>query len=198
MWICQNCGTENEDNFKFCWSCGENRAKAEVSPEPPPTAKPKQVEKIPEPPKSVEKTSEAKEKPPVDDDDVSPVITRVNPRPKAQAQKFDDDDDVLPMLTRVAGVEKSESYSDDDISLERKVFTIAVRLVGLFLLYQVFIALPDMFVLVSSALRENKDDISEMFTRDLIFPVAGVLVYFVLGIYLIASGRILIWLLPTR
>ena len=129
---------------------------------------------------------------------ISPVITRVNPRPKAQAQKFDDDDDVLPMLTRVAGVEKSESYSDDDISLERKVFTIAVRLVGLFLLYQVFIALPDMFVLVSSALRENKDDISEMFTRDLIFPVAGVLVYFFVGIYLIASGRMLIWLLPTR
>ena len=63
----QNCGTENEDNFKFCWSCGENRAKAEIPAEPPPTAKPKPVEKIPEPPKPVEKTPEVKEKPPVDD-----------------------------------------------------------------------------------------------------------------------------------
>ena len=102
------------------------------------------------------------------------------------------------MLTRVAGVEKSEAYSDDDISLERKVFTIAVRLVGLFLLYQVFVALPDMFVFVSSALRENKDDISEMFTSSFVFPVARFLVYFFVGIYLIASGRILIWLLPRR
>ncbi len=198
MWFCQNCGTENEDNFKFCWSCGENRAKAEVSPEPPPTAKPKTVEKIPEPPKRIEKPPEVKEKPPVEDVDESPVKTRVNPRPKAQAQKFDDDDDVLPMLTRVAGVEKSENFSDDDISLERKVFTIAVRLVGLFLLYQVFVALPDMFVLVSSALRENKDDISEMFSSSFVFPVARFFVYFFVGIYLIASGRILIWLLPTR
>ena len=198
MWICKSCGTENEDNFKFCWSCGENRAKAEIPVEPPPKAKPKSVEKVPEPPKPVEKLPEVKEKPPIDDIDMPPVITRVNPRPKAHLQKSDDDEDILPMFSRVAGVEKDVPLTDDDTSLERKVFTIALRLIGLFLLYQVFIALPDMFVLVSSALRENKDDISEMFTRDLIFPIAGVLAYFIVGIYLIASGRILIWLLPNR
>ena len=198
MWICKSCGTENEDNFKFCWSCGQNKAKAEVSPEPPPTAKPKQVEKIPEPPKPVEKTPEVKEKPPVEHVDESPVITRVNPKPKTQPQKFDDDEDVLPMLTRVAGVEKDEPLTDKDTSLEKTGFIIAVRVAGLFLLYKFFVALPELVALVSSAMRENSEDISEMFTGTFLYSAAGILIYFVVGIYLIASGRILIWLLPDR
>ena len=139
MWICQNCGTENEDNFKFCWSCGENRAKAEVSPEPPPTAKPKTVEKIPEPPKPVEKTPEVKEKPPVDDDDVSPVITRVNPRPKTQMQKFDDDDDVLPMLD--AGCRCRKRRTADGrrhFARKNRFLSIAVRARRTFSALQIF------------------------------------------------------------
>ncbi|CAN5859830.1 hypothetical protein BH20ACI4_BH20ACI4_29870 [soil metagenome] len=183
MWICQDCGTENEDNFKFCWSCGQNKAQAETAPEPP-----KPIEKIPE----------VKEKPPIEDVDEMPIITRVNPRPKAQSQKSDDDEDILPMFSRVTGVERNESLTDDDTSLEKKVFTIALRLIGLFFLYRFFAALPDMIVLVSSALRENREDISEMFTSSLLYPAARILIYFVVGIYLIASGRILIWLLPNR
>ena len=125
-----------------------------------------------------------------------PVITRVNPRPKAQTQKSDDDEDILPMFSRVAGVEKDESLTDDNSSLEKTVFTIALRLIGLFFLYRFFVALPELITLVSSAMRENSDDISEMFTSSLLYSVAGILIYFVVGIYLIASGRILIWLLP--
>ena len=198
MWICQNCGTENEDNFRFCWSCGENRAKAEIPVKSPPTAKPKPIEKIPEPPKPVEKTPEVKEKPPVDGNDGSPAITRINPRPKAQMQKVDDDEDILPMLARVAGVEKDKTLSDADTSLEKTGFIIAVRVAGLFLLYKFFIALPELIVLVSSAMRENSADISGMFTGTFLYSAAGILIYFVVGIYLIASGRILIWLLPNR
>ena len=198
MWICKSCGTENEDNFRFCWSCGQNRAKAAIPVEPPPRVKPKQVEKIPESPKPVEKTPEVKEKPPVDDIDAPPVITRVNPRPKPQVQKVDDDEDVLPMLSRVAGVEKDEPLTDKDTSLEKTGFIIAVRVAGLFLLYKFFIALPELIALVSSAMRDNSEDISEMFTGGLLYSIAGILIYFVVGIYLIASGRILIWLLPNR
>lgn len=198
MWICQKCGTENEDHFKFCWSCGQTKAKAEVSPEPPPTVQIRTVEPMPEPPKPIQKASEVKENPPADDIDLPPVTKRVNPKPKAQTQKSDDDEDILPMFSRVTGVEKNEPLTDDDISLEKKVFTIALRLIGLFFLYRFFVALPDLITLVSLALRENSNDISEMFTSSLIFPAGRILIYFVVGIYLIASGRILIWLLPNR
>jgi hypothetical protein len=197
MWICRNCGTENEDNFKFCWSCGQNKPKAEPVPEPPQKIKPKPVEKIPEPPKPVEKIPDVKEKPPIaGNEGVSPVIK--DSKPKPHVQKVDDDEDILPMFSRVAGVEKTEPLRDDDTSLEKKVFTIALRLAGLFFLYRFFAALPDLIGLVSSALRENSEDISEMFTSGFIFPVAKILAYFIVGIYLIASGRILIRLLPDR
>lgn len=197
MWTCRNCGTENEDNFKFCWGCGQNKAQAETAPEPPQPVKPETVEKISEPPKPIEKIPEVKERPPVEDVN-EPVITQVNPQPKAQIQKSGDDEDILPMFSRVAGVEKKEAINDADTSLEKTGFTIAVRVAGLFLLYKFFIALPELIGLVSSAMRENSEDISEMFTGTFLYSVAGILIYFVVGIYLIASGRILIWLLPDR
>jgi hypothetical protein len=196
MWLCRNCETKNEDNFKFCWGCGQSRAKAEISPEPPPM-KTEPVKKIPEPPKPVEKIPEVKEKSPIDDnEDISPVITKITS--KSRVQKVDDDEDILPMFSRVSGVEKNEPLTDNDTSLEKKVFTIALRLIGLFFLYRFFAALPELVTLVSSAMRENSEDISEMFTGTFLYSVAGILIYFVVGIYLIASGRILIRLLPDR
>lgn len=195
MWTCANCGTENEENFKFCWGCGRPRAQVEISPEPPP-AEHEPVEKVREPPRRVEQIREVKEKPQADEHtDVSPVNTRVTARSK---KIHTEDDDVLPMLARVAGVESGAPETDDDTSLERKVFTIALRLIGLFFLYLALIALPDLIVLVSTALRENREDISEMFTSNLIYPLARTLFHFIVGIYLIASGRILLWLLPGR
>ncbi len=189
MWICRNCQTENEENFKFCWGCGQSRAKAEIIPEPPPKTEPRQVEKIPE----------IKEKPNIAaEDDFPAEITRTESRPKASVQQTDDDEDVLPMFSRVAGVEKDEPLNDADTSLEKTGFIIAVRVAGLFLLYRFFVALPELFALISSAIRENSEDVSRMFTGSFLYSAGGILIYFVVGIYLIASGRILIWLLPDR
>lgn len=194
MWICRNCGTDNEDNFKFCWGCGQSRAKAEAVPEPPPV-KPKPVEKVPDQPKTVKSIPEPIEKPPVIKEEIPQIQPPTVSKPKPQFQKTNDDEEVLPMLARVAGVESGYSLNDDDVSLERKVFTIAVRLVGLFLLYQVFVALPDLIVLIKSSVG-NTENFSDALTSQLVIPVAKVLFYFIIGIYLIAGGRILLRLLP--
>lgn len=95
---------------------------------------------------------------------------------------------VLPYSTKI---------SNDDTDWELKVFRIAVRLVGLFLVSYVLLALPDLIVSIYSAVK-NTQNFSDALTSDLIIPTAKILFYFIVGIYLIASGRILLGLLPDR
>ena len=178
MWICQRCGNENEENFRFCWGCG--RARPEIKAEPEAT--------IPLEPPKIETS-----KPP---EPIRREIVKDIPQP-IEHRKIDETEDVLPMLARVSGVEHKASLSDDDISLEGKIFTIAVRLVGLFLLYQVLVGIPDLAVRIYSALSgETGDGAANLFTPAFVIPTAKLLFYLIVGIYLIASGRILLWLLP--
>jgi hypothetical protein len=190
MWICRHCKNESEENFKFCWSCGQSREKAELRPEPVPlaAANPKRAEKpvaVTAPPQTTV------------DERVETSRTQIPARKQLPVKKSEtaEEEEVLPMLARVAGVEKRARLSGDDLSLEEKVFRIAVRLVGLFFIYQVLAALPDLAVLVTSALRSDRA-FSDALTADLIVPAGRILFYLIVGIYLIASGRILTRLVP--
>lgn len=178
MWICPKCQNENEENFRFCWGCGATRSEIKNEPEIRTAAPPPKTEtsKPPEPIKrqSIENRSE----------------------PKAN-RNIENDEDVLPMLARVSGTERKTSVSDTDVSLERKIFTIAVRLVGLFLFYHVLVGIPDLAVMIYSALSdETTDGAAILFTAAFVIPAAKLLFYLIVGVYLIASGRILLWLLP--
>lgn len=184
MWICRNCETENEENFKFCWSCGQTREKSktveikevekEVSEKPLPKKEP--VREV----KPVEEIKTANEIKPIETTNVEKRKPRLN-EPELFAT-------VLPYAART-------SDSSDEANLEVKVFRIAVRLAGLFLLYQVFVALPDLITAIVWEFK-NRNELSDPFSKDLIIPLAKHLFYFITGIYLIASGRVLIRLLP--
>jgi hypothetical protein len=179
MWSCPKCGNENEENFRFCWGCGITRPEIKAKPEiKTPVEEPK-IE-TPKPPEPIKRE-----------------IVRNNPEPEEFRKIADDDEDVLPMLAHFSGTEHTPSQSDNEISLERKIFTIAVRLVGLFLLYQVLIGIPDLAVMIYSILSSDKSDAAEnLFTSAFIIPTIKLLFYLIVGIYLIASGRVLLWLLP--
>ena len=45
---------------------------------------------------------------------------------------------------------------------------------------------------------KSAQETSDALTNDLIIGSVKIAFYFIVGIYLIASGRILIWLLPNR
>ena len=186
MWTCLNCGTENEENFKFCWSCGHTREQSksvEVKEEIKPI--PKQPEPKNEPVRQIKKVEEIKK--PVEE--IKPAeITKVEKRksPPNEPELFAT---VLPYSA------KSSAYANSETDWEIRVFRIAVRLVGLFLLYQVFVALPDLLAVIYSSVKTSAE-FSDALTGNLIFPIGKLLFYFIVGIYLIASGRILLCLLP--
>lgn len=188
MWICRNCGTENEDNFKFCWSCGQTQEKSKpVEIKNEVLEIPRKPEPKKEPVREVSKVEEVKKvegiKPA--DEIKSAEAAKVEPRkfPQNEPELFST---VLPHSARVA---------NDETDWEIKAFRIAVRLVGLFLLYQVFVALPD---LIYAIYEQNNTNADKILTMQFIAPILKFLFYFIVGIYLIASGRILLWLLPNR
>lgn len=192
MWICRDCGTENEDNFKFCWSCGQTREKI-------PTV---ETSKIIEdaPPKPELKKENVREIKPSEDskpkiesksfEKIKPIETTKVERQKTQKNEIELFSTVLPYS-------KKSFVSNNEVDWEIKVFRIAVRLAGLFFVYQFIIALPDFIILINSAVK-NSAEISDAFTNDVLISIARYLFYFFVGIYLIASGRILMWLLPNR
>lgn len=192
MWICRNCETENEDNFKFCWSCGQTSEKSK------PVETKKIVENVPPKPefkkeplreiKAVEEIKPKKEITPVEE--VKPAeITNVEKRKSSPTE--------TELFSTVLPYSAKSSAANDETDWETKVFRIAVRLAGLFLVYQFIIALPDLIILINSAVK-NSENFSDALTQDLIIPIARLLFYLVVGIYLIASGRFLIHLLPGR
>lgn len=178
MWICRNCGTENEDNFKFCWSCGQTREKSkpvEINNEV--LEIPKKPEPVKEPVREVRKIEEIKPA----DEIKPPEITKAEPRktPQNEPELFAS---VLPYSARNSG-------SNDEPDWEIKVFRIAVRLVGLFLLYQVIVALPDLIALIHSSVKNSISGFSDALTSDLIIAFAKILFYFIVGVYLVADRK---------
>lgn len=190
MWICRNCETENEDNFKFCWSCGQTQEKSKpVEIKQEILEIPKRIEPKKEPVREVRIVEEERIEEIKEPEEPKPVeIPRVEKRrvPQNEPELFAT---VLPYSAR--------NSSSDDTDWEIKIFRIAVRLVGLFLFSYVLIALPDLVVSIYSATK-NTQNFSDALTSDSIIPTAKILFYFIVGIYLIASGRILIRLLPDR
>lgn len=180
MWICQNCGTENEENFKFCWSCGQTKVKNAPVKEFEPK---KEFAKQAEPEKQF-----VKETKPFEEIKLAEPVKP--PKPVQEPELFST---VVPYSA------KSSSNLTDEFDWQREVFAIAVRLVGLFLLYQVLVAVPDLVTLIyTTASGANDTGNSEFLTSRFLVPVAKLLFYFIVGVYLIASGRILIWLLPRH
>ena len=198
MWICLNCGTENENNFKFCWSCGRTREESkpvevkevikEIPEKPEPKKAPTREIKSVEELKPIEEIKPTREIKPVEE--TAPVeITRVEKRKSARSEP-----ELFASVLPYAAKSSSDAADSD---WEIKVFRIAVRLVGLLLLYQVFSSLPDFIILIYTSIKTSAE-FSDALTSDLIVPLAKILFYFIVGIYLIASGRILLWLLPGR
>lgn len=183
MWTCGNCGTENEEKFKFCWSCGHTRTQTkpvEIKQEIKEIPKPSEPKRAPV--REIRKIEEVKKV-----EEIKPAeVTKVEPRrnPQNEPELFAT---VLPY---------SAKTSNDETDWEIKVFRIALRLSGLFLLYQVFIAIPDLAFMIRMV--KSAQETSDALTNDLIIGSVKIAFYFIVGIYLIASGRILIWLLPNR
>ena len=190
MWICTNCGTENEDNFKFCWSCGQTREKSRVV----------ETEKIRE---VILLKSELKAEPVREIKPIEEIKPKIEPKPFektveiTKAEKSNPPKNEPELFSTVLPYSKKALNSSDETSIERKVFTIAVRLAGLFLVYQFIVALPDLMVLLNWEIK-NDNEFSDALVKEFVVPVAKNFFYLIVGVYLIASGRILLWLLPDR
>lgn len=192
MWICRNCGTENEDNFKFCWSCGQTREKNKVA----------EIQKISE---AVPVKPELKKEPAREIKSSEEIKSKIEPKPVEETKPAEitnverrkTPNNETELFSTVLPHSKKSFASNDETDWEIKVFRIAVRLVGLFLIYQFIVALPDLVILISSAMKTN-ENFSDAMTSELLIPTAKLLFYLIVGIYLIAGGRILIRLLPNR
>lgn len=181
MWICRNCGTENEEKFKFCWSCGRTRAESkpvEIKPEIKEIPKPPEPKK--EPLREVRKVEEVKKTEEIKPaNEIKPVET---PRVEKRISSHNEPElfaSVLPYSAKI---------SSDETDWETKIFRVAVRLVGLFLLYQVLVALPDLVALIYSSVKNNAEFYGAM-TGDLVFPTAKILFFFIVGIYLTSTRK---------
>ena len=76
-----------------------------------------------------------------------------------------------------------------------------MRLVGLYFIFQVIIALPDFVSTVYTFFFNQNfvfETISDFFATALFILTAKILFYLIVGIYLISSGRILLRFLPRR
>jgi hypothetical protein len=90
--------------------------------------------------------------------------------------------------------------TDSEANWENVGFTIAVRVVGLYFIFLILISIPHFISLAYSFfLLENVQikGFGDLLAIPLFILTAKLLFYLVLGIYLISSGRLLIWLLPT-
>lgn len=182
MWICENCGTENEIKFKFCWSCGRTRAESKpVEFKPEIKQVPKNPEPKTEPVRAVGKTEEVRKI-----EEIKPA-NEIKPAENSRVEKRRTSANEPELFATV--LPYSAKPLSDETDWETKVFRVAVRLVGLFLLYQVLVALPDLIALVYSAVK-NSAELSGALTADLMIPIAKLLFYFVVGIYLISSRKV--------
>lgn len=251
MWICKNCQNQNEENFKFCWSCGESKAasrktvrgnttelslpKKSTEKEIPQvkeikveTTKP--AEKNVEPKKLVDKKIEEKEtekraekKNSVDvkvktkevpefKNEISEVTTQKAPekpkseepeKPKAETPKPKEDKQSFePEIFSSFSPESSKSEPTEsreaNTDWQKEIFTIAVRLLGLYFLYLFIAAIPEIvsFVYASITADIEPDQFFLMFLLSIVTSLLKYFFYLFVGIYLISSGKILLRLLP--
>lgn len=224
MWICRNCQKRNEENFKFCWSCGQARpvvtqplsgSSTEVS-FPKKTGSPPeeipQVQKIRAEAKtdpSVGKTTDQKTERSGEKKKAVVKKTKQEPRQRKSDTKDFTESEKKPAEDEPLVFSFYETESPDSpkgsatgqrafggIDWEKMIFRIALRLTGLYLLVRVIISLPDLIGLIATRLAESPTP------GDLLlqigFPLARNLFYISVGFYLIISGRLLARLLPDR
>ena len=255
MWICKNCENQNEENFKFCWSCGESKSasrktvrgnttelsfpKKSAEKEIPQVKKikvetKKSVEESIKPPnkkvepkKSIEKKPEKKnseksseKKKPVDvkvktkevpefESEISEVTTQKAPD-KQKKEKPASEKSVVEKETKSYEPEIFSSFSPESSETEKtevkeaktnwqkEIFTIAVRLLGLYFLYQFIAAIPEIanFVYLSFTANIEPDQFFLTFLLSIVTSLLKYFFYLFVGIYLIANGKILLRLLP--
>jgi hypothetical protein len=220
MWICNNCQNQNEENFKFCWSCGiprsENRKNIrEITRETPLQKEIKSAK--PEIPKVERLETEVKkvEKKVLENAEISPKETSVIKNEdeiltRDKAQKPIEKENTIQNKSNIKEPEIfstfstkhkiSEDADNNNVNWQKEIFTIAVRLIGLYFLFQVIFVLPDFLIFVYKFISNGSDFDGNISTYLLTsFPVwFKYLFYFILSIYLISSGRILLWLLPDK
>lgn len=89
--------------------------------------------------------------------------------------------------------------TDSETDWETIIFTTAVRLVGLYFIFLVITAIPDFVSAVYTFFFNQNvliETISDFFATAMFFLTVKILFYLIVGIYLISSGRILLWFLP--
>lgn len=97
--------------------------------------------------------------------------------------------------------ERGKVFTEAETDWETILFTTAVRIVGLYFIFLVLTSIPALVSEVYSFINAPNAEItslSELFANPLFVLLAKVLFYLILGIYLIASGRIIIWFLPRK
>ncbi len=93
-----------------------------------------------------------------------------------------------------------KNATDTEANWENIGFTIAVRVLGLYFIFLILISIPHFISLAYSFfILENVQikGFGDLLAIPLFILTAKLLFYLVLGIYLISSGRLVIWLLPS-
>jgi hypothetical protein len=222
MWICNNCGNQNEDNFKFCWSCGKPKSvkkieKVEIDRNIPlskPTeydperndlqvseSKPKEIPKIDNPPTIKNKEPEAVKFNPVITKKTEKRVDKTSEKPKKPQQVKSKVPEPELFSTFLPENEKLKVSDEYESNWENIIFTSAVRLTGLYFIFLVLLSIPDFIALLYSFISTETIRIKgfgDVLAIPLFILSAKLLFYLFLGIYLISSGRILLWLMPRK
>lgn len=231
MWICKNCQNQNEENFKFCWSCGESKVASRKTvrgntteltfPKKEKTEKKEipKVKKIKVESKKEEKGVEKKREPvdvkiktkevPEFESEISEVTTQKPPeKPKKEKSKSKKPEtkttsesyepEIFSSFSPESSKSATTAVKEVKTNWQLEVFTIAVRLLGLYFLYLFIAAIPEIVSFVYASINAGIEP-DQFFLLYLLTIVSSLLKYFfylLVGIYLISSGKILLRLLP--
>ena len=227
MWTCKNCENQNEENFKFCWSCGKpktfepetnEKLDTKISFSKHEAASEKEIPQV----KSIEKS------PPVREKENIPLIkpleefeepeperrkrksVKVKSEIKLEAEKQISKEEEKPRVnvrqqelfsTFLPESERGKVFTDSETDWESILFTTAVRIVGLYFIFLVLISIPTLVssvYLFISAPNAELASFTDIFANALFILIAKMLFYLILGVYLISSGRLILWFLPRK
>ncbi len=172
MWTCQNCENQNEDNYKFCWSCGQPAQSGTVKNKAMDTAFSFNRQSADEPEKNIpqvkafekenESPTEAEkaEKPqsPEKFEESEPEIIIIEPtEPTTESRtepKTSDSNESKTIHIKVPEPELFETFlpeserrnvsTDAETDWETVIFRTAVRLVGLYFIFLVLTSIPEL------------------------------------------------------
>lgn len=237
MWTCNNCENQNEENFKFCWSCGKPQTFVvdEELDTDIPVSKPMEyeLENNVSPIIETKQTENAKTEIPKTVDRKKPAMVVIQPikheSPKIPVKKIEikeekpNEPEIKPetkmetaeetkkqktttrepelFSTFLSESERGKVFTESETDWEIIIFTTVVRLIGLYFIFLVLTSIPTLvsaiYIFVSAPNMEIAG-LSDLFANALFILVAKILFYLILGIYLIASGRLILWFLPRK